>query len=141
MKKVILLLALFVSVTHAWGKSSDSVNVKAAILTLDNALVAKDSNTIRSLLHPAVSYGHSNGWIEYKSDVTNDLTSGKLTYKSIKSENMVCVQSGKTMSVRFTTNVDVEMGGKPLTFTLKVLQVWVKQKGHWVLLSRQSVKV
>jgi hypothetical protein len=48
---------------------------------------------------------------------------------------------GKTASARMTVDVDVLMDGKPMSFKLKVLQVWVWKNKHWQLFARQSVKM
>ena len=88
-----------------------------------------------------IGYGHSNGWIQTKRDLINDLYNGKLTYTKISTSDEKLVVKDKNASMRMTAEVDIVLNGSPMQFKLKVLQVWVKKKKHWVLFARQSVKV
>ena len=54
--------------------------VKQAAAKLEKALVAKDTVTLKQLLHKNLSYGHSNGWVQSKEEVVKDLMSGKIIY-------------------------------------------------------------
>ncbi len=137
---ILLLLALFCGVSAI---AQDAKSLGIAMTDIDKALVAKDSVVLKKLLNKSLSYGHSNGWIETRADVINDLYNGKLTYKSItpKAQNVTVSIEGGTASVRYLADLDVVYGGKPMQLQLHVLQVWVWVGNHWELFARQSVKV
>jgi hypothetical protein len=137
---ILLLVALLLgTTTHA----QDAKSLGIAMTDIDKALVAKDSIVLKRLLNGNLSYGHSNGWIETRTDVINDLYNGKLTYKSItpKAQAVTVSIEGSTAAVRYVADVDILYGGKPMQMQLNVLQVWVWMGNHWELFARQSVKV
>ena len=141
MKHLFTICLLFVSaVTFA---QVDSVSLKQAMSDLDKALVTKDEKALAQLLYPEVSYGHSNGWVQNKTDIINDLKSGKLIYDKIENTNVTIVAiNNNWATVRTSTNATGRSTTIP-TFELKlhVLQVWLKTKNGWQLLARQSTKL
>jgi hypothetical protein len=52
--------------------------------SLRNALLAKDSVTLSSLLADDVTYIHSSGFVQTKSQLIRDVMSGFQDYKSIE---------------------------------------------------------
>lgn len=141
MKHLFTICLLFVS-TIGFAQV-DSVSLKQAMSDLDKALVTKDEKALVQLLHAEVSYGHSNGWVQNKTDIINDLKSGKLIYDKIEntSVNIVAINNNWA-TVRTSTNATGRSTTIP-TFELKlhVLQVWLKTKNGWQLLARQSTKL
>ena len=140
MRCLLTILLLFISI----GVFAQKVGTKAldkAVVEFDKALLNSDSVSLNRLLSNDVSYGHSNGWIQTKKDVVQDLFSGKLNYKSISPADEQIKIEGNTASVRMNIAVDIVMEGKPLTLKLKVLQVWIWKNKHWELFARQSVKI
>jgi hypothetical protein len=135
-----LVILLCIAVTTA--KAQDTAGVKNAMLQLNMALVAKDTATIKKLVHPQVSFGHSNGWVQAYSNVINDLCNGRLQYRSIEEQGVTSLQLTKsTAIVRNRLSVQgVVNGNTAFDMHLYVLQVWVKVKRKWVLLARQSIK-
>ena len=121
----------------------DSVSLKEAMSSLDKALINKDEKTLVQLLHADVSYGHSNGWVQNKNDIINDLKSGKLVYNKIENTSVMIVAiNNNWATVRTNTNADGIINGTAFQLKLHVLQVWVKAKnGRWQLFARQSTKL
>jgi hypothetical protein len=141
MKHFFTICLLFV--TAICFAQVDSVSLKQAMSELDRALVTKDEKALVQLLHPEVSYGHSNGWVQNKTDIINDLKSGKLIYDKIEntSVNIVAINNNWA-TVRTSTNATGRSTTVP-TFELKlhVLQIWLNTKSGWQLLARQSTKL
>ena len=141
MKHLFTICLLFVGAISV--AQVDSVSLKQAMSDLDKALVTKDEKALVQLLHPEVSYGHSNGWVQNKTDIINDLKSGKLIYDKIENTNVDIVAiNNNWATVRTSTNATGRSTTIP-TFELKlhVLQVWLKTKSGWQLLARQSTKL
>jgi ABC-type molybdate transport system ATPase subunit len=93
-------------------------------------------------LHTDVMYGHSNGWIEKKAEVINNLYNGTLHYESIKpTTTPIVVVEHNVAAVRQTADIIVSLNDKKITLTLHVLQVWIKTHDSWQLFSRQSTKL
>ncbi len=138
MRYIVTIVFLFIA--GASFAQADSVSLKKAVADFNKALINKDSVTIKKLVYDKITYGHSNGWIQSRKDIIDDLYSGKIVYNVIDQYFDNIILDGSTASVRETANLNVEMAGKPLQLKLKILQVWIWKKKGWQLFSRQSVK-
>jgi hypothetical protein len=115
--------------------------IDSVVVAFDKALLAKDSVSLQRMLDDNMTYGHSNGWIETKKEVVNDLFNGKLTYKQINATDKEIKVSRRVAAVRMKADVDVIVSGTPVHVKLNILQVWHWKHRHWVLVARQSVKI
>ena len=120
----------------------DSVGLKNAMQQLDKALLQKDETVLKSVLHKDLSYGHSNGWIQSKSDILNDFTSGKLTYNKIENNSSaIIVITKEYATVKTNTNAEGVVNGTAFNLKLHIMQFWIKTKKGWQLIARQSAKL
>jgi hypothetical protein len=120
----------------------DSIGLKNAMQQLDKALLQKDETVLKSVLHKDLSYGHSNGWIQSKSDILNDFTSGKLTYSKIENNSSaIIVITKEYATVKTNTNAEGAVNGTAFKLTLHIMQFWIKTKKGWQLIARQSTKL
>ena len=131
---------LFISV-GVFAQKANIKKLETAVSALDVALLEKDTINLKMLLSDNIAYGHSNGWIETKREMVDDLFSGKLTYKQITTSGRKIKVEGNVAIVRMNAGVDIVMSSTPLQFKLSVLQVWQWKHRHWVLIARQSVKM
>ena len=137
----LVLIALFFTNLVAVAQV-DSIGLKVVMENLDKALLQKDENVLRSVLHSEVSYGHSNGWIQSKDDILNDFKSGKLVYNKIENNSSAIVRiSRKYATVKTNTNAEGAVNGTAFKLTLHVMQFWIKTKKGWQLIARQSSKL
>jgi hypothetical protein len=119
----------------------DSVSLKNAMQRLDKALLQKDEKVLKTVLHKDLSYGHSNGWIQSKSDILNDFTSGKLTYNKIENNSSaIIVITKEYATVKTNTNAEGVVNGTAFNLKLHIMQFWIKTKKGWQLIARQSAK-
>ena len=139
MKYLIAILVVFCTV-HAFAKKVNESVLVAAVNNLNIALVKKDSNALKGLVADKLSYGHSNGWVQTKGELINDLFNGKITYNKINNTAQTVAVHKKTAWVRAATEIDAVLDKKQMAFKLNALQVWVWEKQHWILFARQSVK-
>lgn len=137
MMRIVFILMLAFVCSFAYGQTEF---LKQAALKLDVALVKKDSATLKQLLHPDLTYGHSNAWVETKREVINDLFNGKLTYKKIKSKDHEWKAGKDWATLRTRSELEYVLDGKDGSLELHVLQVWIKTNKGWQLLARQSTK-
>ena len=109
---------------------------------LDKALVQKDTLTLNNLLHAGLSLGHSNGWLEKKTDLLRTLKTEKISYLAIDQVGAVVIQYEKKDLITTRRDLDVTglLEGKSFDSKLHALEVWIKERGKWQLLARQSVK-
>ena len=109
---------------------------------LDKAFVQKDTLTLNNLLHADLSLGHSNGWLEKKTDLLRTLKTEKISYLAIDQVGAVVIQYEKKDLITTRRDLDVTglLEGKSFDSKLHALEVWIKERGKWQLLARQSVK-
>jgi len=120
----------------------DSVGLKEVMQKLDNALLQKDEMVLKKVLNKDVNYGHSNGWVQTKTNVLNDFKTGKLVYNKIENINSAILSINKKWAtVKTNTNAEGAVNGTAFKLTLHVMQVWMKTKKGWQLIARQSSKI
>ena len=141
-KFAVVLFVLFLFTTQNSFAQIDSVGLKNAMQQLDKALLQKDETVLKSVLHQDLSYGHSNGWVQSKSDVLNDFISGKLTYSKIENNSSaIIVITKEYATVKTDTNAEGAVNGTAFNLKLHIMQFWIKTKKGWQLIARQSTKL
>ena len=141
-KHFILAICLFSTIVVSFAQA-DSVSLKSAVADLDKAIINKDEKALTQLLNADLSYGHSNGWVQTKGEMINDLKSGKLTYSKIENTSVsIAAINSNWATVRTNANAAGSSSTAP-SFELKlhVLQVWLKTKNGWQLIARQATKL
>ena len=141
-KPATVLFVLFLLIAKSSFTQIDSVGLKNAMQQLDKALLQKDETVLKSVLHKDLSYGHSNGWIQSKSDILNDFASGKLTYSKIENNSSAIIVINKDYAtVKTNTNAEGAVNGTAFNLKLHIMQFWIKTKKGWQLIARQSTKL
>lgn len=141
-KPAIVLFILFLLIAKNSFAQIDSIGLKNAMQQLDKALLQKDEKILQGVLHKDLSYGHSNGWIQSKSDILNDFKSGKLTYSKIENNSSAIIVINKEYAtVKTNTNAEGTVNGTAFKLTLHIMQFWIKTKKGWQLIARQSTKL
>ena len=104
------------------------------------ALANKNMVFINRQTDQALSYGHSNGWVETKTEMIRNLETGYLKYQRFKEDSLQVVINGNTGHARFVADINVTLNGRNGDYHLKVLEVWVKKGKRWMLFARQAVR-
>ncbi len=104
------------------------------------ALVKRNIVSVNQQTDKALSYGHSNGWVETKTEMLKNLETGYLIYQDFKEDSLLITVNDNVANARFTADVSATLNGKRNSFHLKVLEVWVKKGNRWLLFARQAVK-
>lgn len=133
----VLTLFSFASI----AQSKDQKAVANAVEKLRLAMISKDRTVLESLTADSLSYGHSGGKAESRTSFVENIASGKSDFVKIELSEQTVSVVNKNAIVRHTLHADTNDGGKPANIKLKVLLVWVKEKGEWKLLARQAVKL
>jgi hypothetical protein len=138
MKRSLFILFLFI-----FFFASAQTEEQKLITTLKEfhqALVNKNTVSINQQTDKALSYGHSNGWVETKTDMIKNLETGYLDYHSYKEDSLQTVINGNLAHARFVADINVTLNGYTSTYHLKVLEVWWKKGKRWLLFARQAVR-
>lgn len=139
MKFFFLILFSCFSVA-AQAQQTDEEKLVATVKEFHQALVNKNTVSLNQQTDKALSYGHSNGWVETKKDLINDLETGFISYQAYTEDSITVSMNGNVANVRFKAAIDATMKETASSFKLRVLEVWVKKSKRWVLFARQAVK-
>lgn len=102
---------------------------------------AKDSITLKNLLHTKVTYGHSGGAVEDKNMMIKKAVNSPTVYRNIAFEKRNISIVKKTAVLRHNLRAISIENNTPSPLDLSILQVWIYEKGDWRLLARQAVKI
>ncbi|WP_276372615.1 nuclear transport factor 2 family protein [Chryseolinea sp. H1M3-3] len=141
-----LILSLFVcclvSSTLLMAQTADEKAVAAAVEKLRKAMIAADKTTLEGLAAEELSYGHSNGLVENRSEFVNQFLTKKTVFlDNLTFSNQTIRIVGNDAIVRHRLTSDTNNSNVPGKVDILILMVWQKQNGEWKLLARQAAKV
>ena len=139
-KKIFLSLTFFLGILSLKAQDKNEKAVAAAVENLRKAMIDADSLMLDKLTSPKLSYGHSSGHIDSKSDFVSKIISGKSDFVTLELTEQTIVINKNVAMVRHKLDAKTNDNGKPGDVHLLVLLVWQKQHGSWKLLARQAVK-
>jgi Domain of unknown function (DUF4440) len=138
--KKLLVIVLLLNVVFV-NAQTDEEKLASTLKEFHQSLVKKNTVSINQQTDKALSYGHSNGWVETKTDMIKNLETGYTSYKSIKEDSLRVTINGNVAHARFVGDYEVSLnGGNAVIYHLKVLEVWVKKGKRWLLFARQAVR-
>lgn len=138
MKNIVLVVLLFAS--YVCAAQTDEEKLTVTVKEFHQALVKKNTVSINQQTDKALSYGHSNGWVETKTDMIKNLETGYISYQDYKEDSIAVLINGTMANVRFVADIKATMKQTSANYHLKVLEVWVKKGKRWILFARQAVK-
>ncbi|MBK8495913.1 MAG: nuclear transport factor 2 family protein [Ferruginibacter sp.] len=138
MKRLLTIFFLFIVVySHA---QTEEEKLIIAVKDFHGSLVKKNTVSINQQTDKALSYGHSNGWVETKAELMKNLETGYISYHSFNEDSITVKMNGNLASVRFVADIDVTFKSTTVVYHLNVLEVWVKKGKRWLLFARQAIK-
>lgn len=135
---VLLVAILFFNTGNAQSKTESAV--ANAVEKLRIAMIDGNRNALESSVSEKLSYGHSGGHVEGKAEFVEKIVSGKSDFVTISLTEQTINVSKKIAVVRHLLNATTNDNGKPGEVHLKVLLIFQKLKGQWLLIARQAVK-
>ncbi len=139
--KTVVLLILICFGSKAYAQNQDSLKLLAAVNAFHQALIQKNTLSINQVTDKALSYGHSNGWVESKNEMMKNLETNYIGYQSIEMDSVSVVLNNYMANVRFNAAIKATLKGNAEQYLLKVLEVWIKKGNRWILFARQSLKI
>ncbi|TXJ25974.1 MAG: nuclear transport factor 2 family protein [Chitinophagaceae bacterium] len=140
MYKLILAVAVSLIAIPMSAQTKQEKEVAAAVEQLRKAMVDADSVVLSNLADDKLTYGHSSGKVETKTDFVGTIVSGKSDFVTIDLTDQTIQVSKDVAIVRHKLSAKTNDDGKPGEVNLKILTVWQKIKGSWKMLARQAVK-
>mgnify|MGYP003476666827 CR=1 FL=1 len=115
-----ILLLMFAGLLQAQVATE---KLETTIREFHQDLVKKNTVSINQQTDKALSYGHSNGWIETKTDMLRNIETGYMSYVSYKEDSLKVEINGNVAHARFIADISASLNGKDGNFHLKVLEV------------------
>ena len=141
MKRLLIAGLLAICSLSVYAQNNDEKLVAKAVENLRVAMIDADRTALENLTADSLSYGHSGGKVERKSDFVENIVSGKSDFVTINLSDQTISIVNNLAIVRHTLNAPTNDGGKPGTVKIHVLLVWQKYKKEWKLVARQAVKL
>lgn len=136
MRLIVVLILISLSTVRAQDN-----DVAKAVETLKQAMLDGKKEALEKIAHDNLTYGHSSGLIEDKKAFVEALASGKSDFTSITLTDQVIKVTGNTATVRHKLLGETMSNGTTSPINLSVLLVWIKEKGEWKLLARQTTRI
>jgi ketosteroid isomerase-like protein len=125
----------------AQAQTADEAAVAQAVEAFRAAMLQADKTQFEALTAEQLSYGHSSGRVETKTQFITAATSGQSRWKFITLTDQTVQVVGNNAIVRHTLTGETERDGKTNPVKIGVLTVWHKPAGQWQLLARQAVRL
>jgi len=140
MKYNLVLLFLFFAAA-ANAQSDEKELTQKTYLLSRTVFGTKDTVTLRKLLAKTVSYGHSHGNTETRSEMIKGVARNQTNYTDTLVSNMKLFIEGNTAIVRFLFKAkENRKDGSVGDLNLSIMLVWIKEKKEWKLMGRQAVR-
>lgn len=138
------LLISFLCLSFAsQAQSPEAAKVEQLHLKKFEWFTKKNYDSINWVLDDSAQYIHSNGWVQTKKDVTEDMKSGKLNYTSIAVDksSVKMYDNGTAVVTGTGTFAGTLPDGAPFNLRLLYSEVYIKSKKQWKLVNRLSTKI
>ena len=135
----ITLLGL-TSLASAQGPNKNVSEIEKTVTELYSAMVDKDKEVLEQLTSEKLTYGHSSGSLENKSQYVNGVLNGAFQFSSITPKDQTVSVTGKVGVVRHIFEAKGTNNSKPADVRIGCLLIF-KKEGRWKLLARQAYKL
>jgi ketosteroid isomerase-like protein len=135
------LTALPQSSKKSRENKGDSKNVALVIEELSRAMVDRDKAVLENLVMDEMTYGHSSGKIENKTEFIEEVVNGAFDFISINPSEQTIYLSGDTAVVRHIFNAKAVNDGTQADIRIGNILVLKRNKGRWKVLARQAYKL
>lgn len=139
--RVFILFFFYCTVSVVQAQSIEHEKVNTLHKQKFEWLINGNIDSLQVLLADEINYIHSNGWIQNRKEVLDDLTSGKLQYKSVIVEESDVNVQGTTALVTGRGTFAGVMNGAAFSVKLLYTEVYVKLNGRWKLAGRHACKL
>ncbi len=140
-RNILSILLAFCTVIVYAQSNNDQQQLDTAVKELYTAMVDKDGKTLENQTAKDLTYGHSSGKIEDKTQYIDAVLKGSFDFSSIVPDEQNIHISGKTAIVRHIFVAEGTNDGEPANVRIGVMMTYQKHNGKWKLLARQAYKL
>lgn len=123
------------------AQTKDEKAVASAVEILNKGIIDPDKALLENITSEGLSYGHSGGKIQNKTEFVEDLIHGTFDFLTVNTSNQKIMISGKNAIVRHTFTAKATNAGTPVDLNIGNLLVWRKEHGQWKLIARQAFRL
>jgi Domain of unknown function (DUF4440) len=127
-----------ISAQNGASRSAYELQVRVAEAARFRAMIRRDLHALDTLLASDLTYTHTSGERQSKSEFETMLRSGELTYLGAQPESVVVRIYGNTAVADGRSKMHVRSAGGEATFTIRFLEAYVRRRGRWELVAWQS---
>ena len=131
--------------TPATQTASGGTTSKEEVLDLQRqrmeAMVKRDIAQLNRLMADELTYTHTTGRVDTKSQLIASIESGRLKYESMEPEEVDVRLYGSTALVTGTARVRVVTQQGPTSFAIRFLDVYASRNGQWQAVAWQSTRL
>ena len=136
-----LLMFFILTSAGAFAQSASEVDVAKAMERLNAAILSGDAQKLNAISGVQVSYGHSDGRVQNKTEFIDALVERKSVFTKIDVTNQKITMMGDLAIVRNHISADIAPSGKPGHVELEIIYVFRIEGGEWRLIGRQAFKI
>jgi hypothetical protein len=138
--RLFLLMFCFLINVNTNAQTSNK-EIEFSIGLLNKAMITPDKSSLDKLTAEELSYGHSTGAVQNKSDFIKEVLSGPVKFFQIDDANQTITVADNTAIVRNICSIKGTRDGAPLDLKIGILMIWIKKGDAWKLLARQGYKL
>lgn len=136
---LVTLLGL-TSLISGQGRNKSVSDIEKTVTELYTAMVDRDKEVLEQLTMEKLTYGHSSGTLENKSQYINGVLNGAFQFSSITPKEQTVSVTGNVGVVRHIFEAQGTNNGQPANVRIGCLLIF-KREGRWKLLARQAYKL
>ena len=139
MRRLLTLLILCITTITMHAQMDDKQQIEALYKQMYRAMIAKDIETLGSLLDENAVLIHMTGTRQPKREYLRAIKDDTLNYYSVEDDEIIIEVNGDkaTMTGRSRVNAAVYGGGRH-TWRLQIKSTLVKKDGHWLFVEQRA---
>ena len=139
-RRMIIVMLSFIFFISTNAQKSDK-EIEASVDNLNKAMISADKSALEKLTADDLSYGHSTGVIQNKSDYIKDILTGPVKFLQIDKTDQTITVTDNIATVRNISSIKGTRDAGPLDLKIGILMIWIKKGDGWKLLARQGYKL
>ena len=139
-RRMIIVMLSFLFFVSTNAQKSDK-EIEASVDNLNKAMISADKSALEKLTADDLSYGHSTGVIQNKSDYIKDILTGPVKFLQIDKTDQTITVTDNIATVRNISSIKGTRDAGPLDLKIGILMIWIKKGDGWKLLARQGYKL
>ena len=139
MRRLLTLLILCITTITMHAQMDDKQQIEALYKQMYRAMIAKDIETLGSILDENAALIHMTGTRQPKREYLRAIKDGTLNYYSVEDDEIIIDVDGDhaTMTGRSRVNAAVYGGGRH-TWRLQIKSTLKKKDGRWLFVEQRA---